>query len=105
MRWISTALTSAQAPGADEEVDADDGAQDRSAEERVGQAVADIAHAPEHHVNTDVAAHRPHDDGGDHAVAEELVSERLQHQRPLGEWGRSPTMIMSPCWNTTISPL
>ena len=83
---ISSADATPQHAGAEHEVDAEQGAGGEPAEDRVGQAVADVAHALEHDEHADEPAQRPGDRGDDDAVAEELEVEGAEagssHVRP-----------------------
>ena len=61
-------------PGAEVEVPAHQGADDRAAEDGVRQPVPDVAHPPQHDVDAHQPAERADQRGGDQAVAEELVA-------------------------------
>ncbi len=65
-------------PGAEHEVDAEQGAGGEAAEDGVGQAVADVAHPLEHDEHADESAQRAGEGGDDHPVAEELELVGLQ---------------------------
>ena len=64
--------------GTEHEVDAEQRARREAAEDRVRQAVTDVAHALQHDVHADQPAQRAGDGRDDQAVAEELELERAQ---------------------------
>ena len=68
-------------PRADKKVDVHHIAENRAAEDGVGETVADVAHPAQDDVNADEATERADEHGGDETVAKELVLKGKQQKR------------------------
>src|SRR4029079_15596092 len=67
----------------DKKIHVPDVAQARAAEDRVRQAVTDVAHAPQDDVDADKTAERTDHDRSDEAIAEKLVFEGNKNRHQL----------------------
>ncbi len=86
--------------GTDEKVDTDTVTDDGTAEDGMGETVANVAHAPQNDIDPNETAQGAHQHGCEQAVAKEFIlpgGEQRWHSEDRYRWGRSPIMMSPSC--------